>query len=313
MTSTNLNTVIIGAVLLLASCKNANKRPEYLDSPKKGTINISVDESFRPVIDEQIKMYEASYPGTKIIAHYKPEADCLKDLFRDSSNRMVIVTRGLNEKEQRFFKDSLQYVPAWNVVALDAVVLLVNAKSNDTLFTLKRLQEQLQGKINRQQEIVFDGLNATSTVRFVMDSLLKGGKFDTTVVRAAPNSEGVIDYVASHPNAIGLVGINWIGNPEDSAQVRNLQRVKMAYVQCTICPDTPYVKPMQQSIETKRYPLVRGLFYIVKENYTLGLGTGFMSFLKYERGQLIFRRAYLVPVMQFGVRNIKINEKIPEN
>ena len=36
------------------------------DSPKNGAINISVDESFKPVISEQIKVYESSYPGTKI-------------------------------------------------------------------------------------------------------------------------------------------------------------------------------------------------------------------------------------------------------
>lgn len=313
MEKTNIIFFLAAILLILVCCNNPNKRPAYLDSPSNGTINISVDEGFRPVMEEQIAMYEASFPGTKIIAHYKPEAECLKDLFRDSSNRMVVVTRGLDEKEQNYFKDSLQYVPAYNVVALDAVVLLVNAGSNDTLFTLNRLKEQLQGKINRGQEIVFDGLSATSTVRFIKDSILKGGSFDTSVVRAAKNSEAVIDYIATHPKAVGLVGINWIGNPEDSAQVHNLQRVKMAYVQCTICPDTPYVKPMPESIDTKRYPLVRGLYYIVKENNTLGLGTGFMSFLKYERGQLIFRRAYLVPVMQFGIRNVLINEKIPEN
>jgi phosphate transport system substrate-binding protein len=63
---------------------------------------------------------------------------------------------------------------------------------------------------------------------------------------------------------------------------------------------------------TRRYPLVRGLYYIIKENYS-GLGTGFISFLKYERGQLIFRRAYLGPVMDFGIRDVQINIKSPKN
>jgi len=33
---------------------------------------------------------------------------------------------------------------------------------------------------------------------------------------------------------------------------------------------------------------------VLKENYT-GLGTGFTNFLSLERGQLVFRRSYLVP------------------
>ena len=48
--------------------------------------------------------------------------------------------------------------------------------------------------------------------------------------------------------------------------------------------------------------MVRPLFFILKEN-TLGLGTGFVNFLSLERGQLIFRRSYLVPAkMDFTVR-----------
>jgi len=300
------------AVSCISSCKEEKEMKHADDTPDSGTINISVDESFRPVIDEQIAMYETSNPGTKIIAHYKPEADCLRDLFYDTSNRLVIVTRRLTPREDRFLIDSLNYIPGSSAIASDAVAILVNAASTDTLFSMRRLQDQLRGKINRQQTIVFDGLKATSTVRFITDSVLKGGTFDTSVVKAALSSEEVIDYVASHENAIGLVGINWIGNPEIPAQVEKLKKVKIAYVQCDVCKDTPYVKPMQQSILTHRYPLVRGLYYIIKENYK-GLGSGFTAFLRYERGQLIFRRAYLGPIMDFDVRNVKVNEKIPDD
>ena len=113
-----------------------------------------------------------------------------------------------------------------------------------------------------------------------------------------------------HENAIGMIGISWIGNPEDTAQLNLLKKVKIAYVQCKACKDSPYVKPVQASILSKRYPLVRGLYYVVKENYQ-GLGTGFVSFLKNEKGQLIFRRAYLSPVMDFGIRSVKINQTLP--
>jgi phosphate transport system substrate-binding protein len=302
---------LILSVLVVSCNPERDKKADY-DTPKKGIIHISVDESFRPVMEEQIEMYEASYPGTRIIANYKPEADCLRDLFRDTSNRMVIITRGLTDLEERFFIDSLKFTPAWNAVATDAVAVILHNENMDTLFTLARLRDQLLGKINRDQVVVFDGLNATSTVRFITDSVLKGQKFDTSVVKAASTSREVINYVGSHKNAIGLIGINWIGNPENPEQVEQLKKVKLGYVECVVCEDTPYVKPMQASILTKRYPLVRGLYYINKENY-LGLGTGFINFLKHERGQLIFRRAYLGPVMSFGIRNVKLNEKLPNN
>ncbi len=299
-------------IVMFISCseKQANSIPT--DTPVKGTIEISADESFEPVIREQIAMYEASFPGTKINAHFKSEADCLRDLFNDSLTRMVIVTRGLTDKEERFMTRKLTYNPAWNEVATDAVAIIVNINNRDTLFTLDRLRQQLTGKINREQTMVFDGINKTSTVRFIEDSVLKGGSFDTSVVKAVKTSAEVLEYIATHENAIGFVGINRIGNPEDSKQVQMLSRVKIAYIKCDVCVNTPFIYPSQESILNRRYPLVRGLYYVLKENH-LGLGSGFVSFLKYERGQLIFRRAYLGPSMSFVLREIKLNDGLPRD
>ena len=308
----NIFILFMGLALFLIGCNRKKMNAPENDSPEKGTLHISVDESFRPVMEEQIRMYEASFPEAKIIASYKPEAECFRDFFSDSITKMIFVTRALSYKEDKYLHDSMHFFPAYLAVASDAVAVIVNKNSTDTLFTLDRLQQQLLGKENRQQTIVFDGLNATSTVRFITDSVLKGQHFDTSVVKAAASSNEVINYVSNNPNAIGLIGINWIGNPEEPEQVEKLKQVKIAYVQCDLCEGKPFVKPMQENILNHRYPLVRKLYYILKENY-MGLGTGFSSFLKFERGQLIFKRAYLGPVMDFDLRNVNINKKNSEN
>lgn len=296
--------VFIAVICLVVACNNDNTK-HATDTPISGTINISVDESFRPVIEQAIKVYEGSYPGTKIIAHYKTESECFKDFRNDTANRMIIVTRGLNDKENRFYKDSLGFTPATNMIAWDAVTIVTNIDNTDTLYTMEDLQQLLQDKKGNSKKVIFDGLSATSTVHFAIDSILHGGSFDTSVVQAAPSSKEVLNYIAANKNAIGLVGISWIGNPEDTAQVNMLKKVKIAYVQCKLCDSTPYVKPTQGGIITKRYPLVRGLYYILKENYS-GLGSGFGDFLYFERGQLIFKRAYLGSRMDFTRREVSL-------
>ena len=296
-------------IFLLTGCKET-KQQGPLDNTTSGTINISVDESFRPVIEEQIKVFEGSFPRAKINAVYKPEAECLKDLYNDSATRMVIVTRGLTYKDAKYFADTLHYVPRSEKIASDAIAVIINIKSKDSIFTLHGLQELLTGEAVNNKKVVFDGLNSTSAIRFVIDSILKGKKFDNNKVKAVKNSREVLEYIATDTNAIGMVGISWIGNPEDSSQVNMLRKVKIAYVKCELCVDSPYVKPTQAAMMTRRYPLVRGLYYILKENYS-GLGSGFAGFLQYERGQLVFRRSYLWPAkMSFNLRSVIINEKL---
>jgi phosphate transport system substrate-binding protein len=125
-------------------------------------------------------------------------------------------------------------------------------------------------------------------------------------VVAAADSRGVIEYVSKHNDAIGMIGVSWIGNREDSSQLSFLESVKLAQIECRDCTGT-YVQPYQANIAMKRYPMVRPLYYILKENYE-GLGSGFANFLIYEKGQLIFSRAYLLPTrMQFDVRTVNIS------
>jgi phosphate transport system substrate-binding protein len=279
------------------------------DSLSAGRINISVDESFRPVMEEELKVFRSSNPRADIRVSYKTEAACLKDLQQDSV-RMVFVTRGLTQDELAYYKDKLKYEPVYEVLAYDAVAVLVNQSAPDSVFTKEEVADILQGKAGKKAYTpVFDGLNATSTIRFAMDSILKGGAFDPSHVFAASNSTGVIEYVAAHPDAMGFVGVDWIGNPEDTLQAEYRDKVRITGIRCEECPGKPYVVPTQEQILTKSYPFTRGLYYIKKENYD-GLATGLVDFLRYQRGQLIFRRAYLVPaIMAFIVRDASVQQR----
>lgn len=296
------------ALLLLAgmvnSCGN-NSAEVPPDTKDSGVIHISVDESFKPVIDSQIQVYESSYPKTKIIAHYKPEAECLKDLLVDSI-RMVITTRGFSPKEEEAISDSLKVDPAMRVLAYDAVAVIVNPQAPDSMFTMPEIKGLLSGRGFKEKTPVFDGLKATSTVRFVLDSVLRGDTLTSRAV-AAESSEGVIDYVAKNRNAVGFIGISWIGNRDDSTQLTFLEKVKVAHIESTDRPGG-FVQPVQANIYYRRYPMVRDLVYILKEKHR-GLGRGFANFMMADRGQLIFRRAYLMPAfLTFTLRNANITE-----
>jgi len=281
-------------LLFAGACKNSNSKGagnDY-DTPQKGTIHISVDETFKPVIVEQIKVYEASYPNTHIIADYKPEADCFRDLNSDST-RMVIVAKPLTADQRKTFEKKLSYPTMSDILAYDAVSVIVNNKSKDSLFTVSQLQKLLTAD-TAQIQVVVDGNNATSTVRYLLDSVLNGKPFGKNVKSAEGGSRGVIDYIAQNKNAIGFVGSSWVGNMDDPQQVADSKNIKFALIECKPCDPGTYAKPSPESIRYVWYPLVRPLHYILKENWT-GLGTGFVNFMALERGQLIFRRSYLVP------------------
>lgn len=287
------------------SCNSPDKVKTEIDTPNKGTIRISVDESFKPVIEEQLRVHKSSFPETNIIVSYKPESDCFRDLQKDST-RMIIVARGLSKEEASFFENQLSYNPQYGILAYDAVAIIVNRQSPDSVFTLSKLRNILSGK--DKITAVMDGNKATSTVRYLKDSVLREGNFGANVV-AAKDSRDVLDVVASRKDVVGFVGISWIADSYDPVQLAYLKKIRMGLVECVKCEEKDiFAMPSQATISRGQYPLARPLYYILKEN-AAGLGTGFMNFMSLERGQLIFRRAFLVPAkMGFGKRSGSIKD-----
>ena len=289
----------------LSGCGDSGSDSGRKESLISGTIQISVDESFKPVIDSQVQVFESLHPEAHIKVEYKPEAECLKDLNNDSI-RMVIITRGLDRKEEDAMKKKLSFKPPFGPLAFDAVAVIVNNQSKDSVFTMQDIRSMAQGTSGFKYKLLLDGTSATSTVRFVIDTLLKGKPLSSNVV-ASKSSQELIDYVSANTDAVGLLGVSWVGNKDDPSVLSFLKKVKIASVECRDCNGT-FVQPYQANIATGRYPMLRPLFYVLKENYQ-GLGSGFTNFLIYEKGQLIFQRAYLLPArMQFEVRDMKISE-----
>lgn len=287
------------ASVLLSSCDNTPTHPDTLSS---GTIDISADETYKPVIEEQLKVFDSSYPNAHITVHYKPESECFKDFF-DNKARLILVTRQLSPAEKQLC-DQKQIAPSSLPLAKDAVAVIINNSSPDSLLDMQALKGILTGIYKKKYTVVFDN-QGSSTVRYITDSLLKGAKLGSNVF-AAKGNEAVVDYVAKNPDAIGFVGLSYVSDPVDSANTGGfIHTIKVV----SILNDSTqrFYQPYQAYIALKWYPLTRDLFYISRESYH-GLGTGFANFLANERGQLIFKHADMFPLrMNIIIRDASVN------
>ncbi|MCL6523308.1 MAG: substrate-binding domain-containing protein [Thermoflavifilum sp.] len=280
----------IGLVgLLWSSCNQQAKHPT--DTLTSGTIHISVDESYQPLMDSEIKVFETQHPQAHIIASYKPEADCFKDLLNDSA-RLIIVTRDLNEQEKAYFQSIKEPIVS-KILAWDAIAVIVNPANPDTNMTVDELRRLTTGDYHgKPVQLVFDQQNS-STVRYILDSINKGKPLPAYAM-AAHGPQQVVDYVAATPNAIGFIGVSWVSDPYDSLALSFLKKIRV--VGLKTAQETRYFKPYQYYIALKSYPLTRAFYFILREPY-YGLGTGFVNFLASDKGQLIIAKYRLFPAL----------------
>lgn len=287
-----------GIALGFAACGNNSNVPS--DTIEEGKVDISVDETYKPIIEQQLHVFDSSYPKAHITAHFKPESQCIDDLLKNKA-RVALVTRELNEQEMKYCKEN-SIVPSTLSLVRDAVAVIINPASTDTNLSLEQLSGILTGQYPRPYTVVFDN-EGSSTVRFVMDSVLKGQPLGKNVF-AAKSNPAVVDYVAKNPNAIGFIGMSYITNEDDSAH-SFLSKVKVVALKNP--QSGKFYQPHQAWVAARYYPLSRYLYYINRETWQ-GLGSGFCNFMSLERGQLIFWYAGMIPLrMQIQVRQAELN------
>lgn len=289
--------------LSLTGCNQNQQAGGNIDTPTSGAIKISVDESFKPIIEAQLSVFHRNYKNAKVTAAYKPEGQAIQDLLQDSA-RLVIVSRPLNASELNVFKQH-KITPRVTRIAYDGVALILNPENRDTLLSLPQLTEIFTGKaatwkqVNQTSNlgditIVFDN-NNSGTSRFVQDSITRKQPLAQKAY-AAQSSPAVIDYVAQNKNAIGVIGTNWISDFDDSTVVGFINRVKVVAVGRRTAPANPdsYQQPYQAYLVQGTYPLRREV-YIISREARAGLGTGFVSFVAGDKGQRIMLKAGLAP------------------
>lgn len=284
-----MNAVYLSALILVLAACGPNPNAKKLDTATEGTIRISVDETYKPLMDSEIKVFESLYPKAHIEASYKPEADCFKDLLNDSA-RLVIVTRDFNKQELEYFKQ-IKITPNSLLLAWDALALVVNKDNPDSVFTMDQVRSIMDGTAkDRKWQLVFDNANS-STVRYIMDSINRGKPLPTNTMAAKTNPE-VVDYVSKNKDAIGVIGVSWISDPADSLSMAFTKQVSVVRLRADNGSD--FVKPYQAYIGIGSYPLKRGFFFCLKEPYH-GLGSGFATFLGSYEGQLVIKQFRLFP------------------
>lgn len=277
---------LVGIGLLISSCTNAPSKEE--ETIVTGRTIMLVDDTFEPIIEDQLAVFESSYKHVEITLINAPENKVFNLLMSDSA-RVAIVTRELSEEENSFFV-SKNIIPKTRKFATDAITLITHNSNPDSVISVEEIIQILKGTHQESKALVFDNPNS-STVRYLkelanIDSLPSRG------VYALSSNAAVVEYVYNNPKAIGVIGVNWLAQPsvELAPFVEQLIALKVKVNDS----DQLAYKPTQSNLALGLYPLARDL-YLINCQGTYGLGLGFSAFLAGERGQRLILKSGLLP------------------
>lgn len=297
---------LVTFVLLFIMCNQKRQNDSEKETILKGSLEITVDETVKPIVEDQIAVFEGTYYDAKISIKPKSEAELINDLLNQKT-KVVITTRDLTQEEKdKFVK--LKINPRVTPFATDAIAFISNKSNNDTLIALKTVIDFMKGIPNSKiKGLVFDNPNS-STVRY-MKNLAKVNDIPAHGVFSFKTNDEVIKFVSENDGMIGVVGVNWLSQP--SAKMQNVVH-SINVLSVKGLNSDKYYSPTQNDIAELKYPLARDLFIINCQGYT-GLGMGFASFISGDIGQRIVLKSGLMPVRTPGrklhIRNEIIKDK----
>jgi phosphate transport system substrate-binding protein len=292
--------LVISLLVTLLSCSGGNKG-SLNETPTRGNIRISVDESFQPLIDSEVFTFAHLYTSAHITPMYKPEYDVINDFMNDSV-KVIVTSKKLSDYQIQYLRDTL-VIARTTTYAWDALALVTNKNNIDTLIKYNSIKDIFLGKLTRWTEI--NPKSKLGSIRVIFDNTRSGNiryfkelfEVKDTLSKnffAVNNNAEVIDFVSRNPDALGIVSVNWISDKDDSLSRSFINKVNVVAVSQQYINDGSYYRPYQGSIYDKSYPFVREIYCISRETFA-GLGSGFINWACAEQGQRIVLKSGLVP------------------
>lgn len=297
-----MNKVVFYSMLMVfgVGCMSCQSNKQNDETPTRGNATILVDETFYPMIEGQVQVFESQYPYAKLNIITQPEQEIARMLAADTS-RIAVLSRELTQGEQRYF-DDLKLIPRVTDIAYDAIALIVNKNQSDSVVTEAELQDMLTGKSNsRNYTLVFDH-SQSSTVQY-MTSYAGVDTLPRAYTYSVKTNKELLNYISQNENTIGFIGVDWLYEP-DSVDLAYIDKVKVLAVRT----GSGDYRPTQNDVAEGTYPFIRKI-RIINCQGTAGLGLGFASFLAGDVGQRIILKSGLVPVT-YPKREIKIRKQL---
>ena len=320
---TKLIPFAFGSILLASTFAcTPIKKGEYAS----GSATIFCDDGFKNILEEEIEVFEYTYPNASILPFYVSEQDAI-DTLMNNGTTAIVVTRELTKEEIKYLKSKFKRIARQDPIAVDAVALIINKDNPVNSLSLEEVGKIINGEITKWSQlavndtsdikIVFDNAGS-STVNYLRDKFLPEGKTISEVANAfaQQNNAQVFDIVKNDPDALGVISVSWLGDDLSAAkkvpvEVRNTQyQNENDTVATNLTTEVKILKisnpteendynleayaPYQAYIYSGDYPLVRKVYFIS----TAAGSTVMNSFYQYVRGfvgQKIISKTGILP------------------
>lgn len=287
---TRLALVVVALVMFLSGCMPATVVPA-----EPVTIRIGGATSMRPVLQELTEEFSRRHPNVLFDLRGGGSTLAEEQVFEGRlvlGASTLIVDKENPAPQARGINTPLARIP----IGIDGIAVVVHPRNPLTNLSLQQLHDLFGGEIidwadlaGKPGEVVLVSREDGSGTRQVFDAAVMDDDDVALTAVVMPTSQDVVDFVATHPNAIGYVSRAYVlpvlaEAADEAAPVDTPVRVV----------SVDGMLPTAERIAKQEYAFVQPL-YLLSKGEPRGLAREFVDFVLGPAGQAIVSR-YHVPV-----------------
>ena len=295
-----MKPAVLFSILVMLSVIGCTKRQGT--DIRSGALTVLATESHLPLVQQLVADYHSVFPEVVVTPQGTTTRAAIVDMVNDSVH-CVVVDRRLNA-EERSAIESAKLRVIETEIASDGLVVFVHPSNRLSAISMETLKAILDGKtalwntvpeskLHGVIELCLTGKN--SGLYELLTRHFFNLEKDVSLAAMASTQQGIIEYVAAHPEALGVVSFaTWkdTTQPANASAKKNVRPLDLLTTSSEGAQTA--VRLNQRNIYDQTYPLTYSLYIYTSEKRP-GPAYGFSAFVAGETGQRVFLYAGLVP------------------
>lgn len=268
----NAKLMTMGAVAGLA----------MMGSVYAGTVTVNGSTTVLPAMQQVAEAFMASHKDVTVTISGTGSGNGIKAL-RDKMTDIAMSSRDMKAKETKYFDEHGMHAVRFTV-AYDAIIPVINKRNTVSDLTKEQLRDIYAGKIKSWKEvggadapIVVIGRDSSSGTFESWQGIVMGKTRVSPRALLQSSSGGVVQAIASNPNAIGYIGIGYLDNQTKALKVNG-------------------VDATMDNAKAKTWPISRDL-YLFTAGEPTGDAKALIDFMMSKDGQALVQKSGFVPTL----------------
>lgn len=288
---------------LMLSCESQRKEREAirinydLDNVNIGEVKIFADNNSKYLLEQLGSVYSAHFPKAYINVEYRDDSRVM-DAINADSVRLIVLMRECTPGELGKLKSLYQAKPLQYTFAYDAIALVRDAASTDTILDSLQLNSWL-----KESNDVFVGTKEHVGMfsHLLRQKGITEGNRNLNIVNSIDDLQ---TYLKLHPKSIGILPFSLVSDQYNP--VAKDITSKFRWLEIRGKSGKP-VYPSQSTIYTKEWPFVIP-YTILYCNLPSEKGVGFVKFIHTRQASKLIVKSGLIP-FAMPERNVKIEDQ----